>query len=159
LSGSFNSRIDRPKRQGWRKHHTNNYEEDKIMAILNLTQHTATADQLAAGVVDPSDEMRAQICALLTFDECPELCVIEDVAASLAGIAWWGINAPHTNDPIDGVMIGGAPWLMSALERALKQAGIQPLYAFSRRESVEQTQADGSVKKINVFRHAGWVAV
>ena len=54
-------------------------------------------------------------------------------------------------------MIGGAPWLMGTLETKLREYGIQPMYAFSRRESVEQKQPDGSVRKVNVFRHAGWV--
>ena len=34
---------------------------------------------------------------------------------------------------------------------------IIPLYAFSRRESVEEWQPDGSVRKINIFRHDGFV--
>jgi len=56
-------------------------------------------------------------------------------------------------------MIGGAPFLMSALEDALVIAGITPLYAFSVRESVEAEQADGSVRKVAVFRHLGFVEV
>lgn len=47
--------------------------------------------------------------------------------------------------------------MMRALEDALANVGVQPVYAFSVRESVEQTQPDGSVRKINVFRHSGWV--
>jgi hypothetical protein len=54
-------------------------------------------------------------------------------------------------------MIGGAPYLMAPLEVALRAHGITPLYAFSVRESVEQTQPDGSVRKIAVFRHGGFV--
>ncbi len=54
-------------------------------------------------------------------------------------------------------MIGGAPYLMAPLERHLARAGVRPMYAFSTRESVEQTGADGSVKKVSVFRHAGFV--
>ena len=122
------------------------------MAILNLTQHTATDDQQAAGVFDASDEIREVIRGLLTFDECPTPWGIADRAKALVAIA-------NQHRPLDGVMIGGAPWLMGALERALAEAGIQPRYSFSRRESVEQVQPDGSVRKVNVFRHAGWVAV
>ena len=54
-------------------------------------------------------------------------------------------------------MIGGAPFLMGALESALLDYGITPVYAFSKRESVEEVQKDGSVKKINIFRHAGFI--
>lgn len=60
------------------------------------------------------------------------------------------------------VMIGGAPFLMGPLERALKELPYPPEwvgYAFSTRESVDEKQADGSVKKIAVFRHRGFVKV
>ena len=46
---------------------------------------------------------------------------------------------------------------MSALEKALVDYGVCPYYAFSRRESVEEVQADGSVRKTAVFRHAGFI--
>jgi hypothetical protein len=54
-------------------------------------------------------------------------------------------------------MVGGAPYLMPYLERALKAKDISPIYAFSKRESIDQVQPDGSVRKVAVFRHAGWV--
>jgi hypothetical protein len=54
-------------------------------------------------------------------------------------------------------MIGGAPYLMAPLERSLRSVGVYPVYAFSVRESVEQTAPDGTVRKTNVFRHAGFV--
>jgi hypothetical protein len=53
-------------------------------------------------------------------------------------------------------MIGGAPWMMAALESALLDAYITPLYAFSVRESVEIAQPDGSVVKTAVFKHVGF---
>lgn len=37
------------------------------MRILNLTQHVATAPQLAAGVVEPDAETKGRIRELLTF--------------------------------------------------------------------------------------------
>lgn len=83
------------------------------MTILNLTQHPATPDQLAA----------------------------------------W------RNPVIRRAMIGGAPYLMAPLEIALRDVGIRPLYAFSVRASVEKTRPDGSVEKINVFKHGGFVGL
>lgn len=62
------------------------------------------------------------------------------------------------NHGCPAAMVGGAPYFMAPLERLLLAGGIKPLYAFSRRESVEQTQPDGSVRKVAVFRHVGWVA-
>jgi hypothetical protein len=46
---------------------------------------------------------------------------------------------------------------MAPLEVALRAHGITPLYAFSVRESVDQVQPDGSVRKVATFRHAGFV--
>lgn len=46
---------------------------------------------------------------------------------------------------------------MAALDAELHARRIQPVYAFPTRESVEQTQPDGSVRKVNVFRHAGFM--
>ena len=57
------------------------------------------------------------------------------------------------------VMIGGLPPLMAHLERALLQVGLTPCYARSERESVEETLADGSVRKVAVFRHLGFYEV
>ena len=54
-------------------------------------------------------------------------------------------------------MIGGAPYLMAPLEKELRGWGLVPVYAFSVRESTEVVQDDGSVRKVNTFRHAGWV--
>lgn len=121
--------------------------------IVNLTQHPATPEQLAAGVVDLPVDERTKLCKLLTFDTLPTFDEIEDVALAIALLA--NSVVPEVDDQY--AMIGGAPWLMSALELALREQRINPIYAFSVRESVEQTQPDGSVRKINVFRHVGFV--
>ncbi len=44
---------------------------------------------------------------------------------------------------------------MSTLEDVLKTV----LYSFTKKESTEAVQPDGSVKKVAIFRHVGWVAV
>ena len=108
------------------------------MRILNLTQHPASEEQKAAGVEEP--ENKEEVKRLLTFREIPpghELVRRANVLANRAAEARY-----------QHVMIGGAPFFMSALERALGDWGIQPLYAFSRRESVEAVQEDGAVKKV-----------
>ena len=117
------------------------------MQIINLTQHQATAEQLAAGVVEPED--KARIAELLTFNNLPTQQQIETRASVLA----WEAK----KSGIKSAMIGGAPFLMEPLERHLAYAGVKSLYAFSVRESAEEVQADGTVKKVNVFRHAGFV--
>ncbi len=115
--------------------------------ILNLTQHAATADQVAAGVVEPADKKAVQ--ELITFDELPGAQEILCRANHLAVIASEG--------EFKEVLIGGAPFFMGPLEDTLWQYGIEPVYAFSKRESVDEKQPDGSVRKIQVFRHAGFI--
>ena len=131
------------------------------MKILNLTQHAPTTEQVAAGVIEPRPDVKVVIVEALTFDDLPSREEIDRRAEYLAEVA----ARYDLNDTDDGIgeefpsaaMIGGALWLMSALEAALLDRGLAPLYAFSRRESVEKTLPDGSVQKVNVFRHVGFV--
>ena len=140
--------------------------------IVNLTQHAASADQTAAGVVDLCPRDRLKLSSLLTFDTLP---TPEEIERRAEEIVFLGVGAMddhyellvfEPSVPLDAsvnwvgcAMIGGAPYLMSALERACRVYGITPVYAFSVRESVEETLPDGSVRKTNVFRHAGFVEV
>ena len=118
------------------------------MKIVNLTQHTSSADQMAAGVVDLPEADRANVSALLTFDDLPGDDEVAHRAAAIAAVV------AHS---CDCAMIGGAPYLMAPLIVALRAVGVEPVFAFSRRESTEIVQPDGSARKTAVFRHAGWV--
>lgn len=133
--------------------------------IANLTQHRATADQIMAGVFDlaiQGDDFAAavglrqdqfgyyaRLSDVLTFDSLSSTSKMTSRAILLAQAA---IKSGATH-----AMIGGAPFFMPTLERVLAQSGIQPLYAFSVRESVETVQPNGTVAKTAVFRHAGFV--
>lgn len=122
--------------------------------VLNLTQHRATDEQIEDGVFDLHPEHQEKLKRLLTFNDLPpaiEVAVNAELAADLAADVAAAAGCRH-------VMIGGAPFLMSTLERALKNRGLTPVYAFSRRESVEEQLPDGSVRKTAVFRHQGFVA-
>lgn len=127
--------------------------------ILNLTQHPASAEQLAVGVVDLSSDDRLILSGWLTFEDCPTGQDVRDRAELIAQAAAGDSRSVAVPAGVTFAMIGGAPFLMSALENALIERGITPLYAFSVRESTEQTQPDGSVRKVNVFKHAGWVQI
>lgn len=120
--------------------------------IVNLTQHPATPEQLSAGVVDLPTAEREVLGRLLTFDDLPTREDVSDRAAAVAMLA----ATAFEDHPVQA-MIGGAPYLMAPLEAALTNQGIQPVYAFSVRESVEAVQPDGSIRKVNVFRHGGFV--
>jgi hypothetical protein len=125
--------------------------------IINLTQHPATAEQLSAGVVDlPADEL-VVAKALLDFADLPSAEEVDDRADALANLVAMSDLFNEGSTMGTRVMIGGAPFLMEPLARALRCAGLVPVFAFSRRESEEQTQPDGSVRKVAVFRHQGFV--
>lgn len=139
------------------------------MATMNLTQHAATADQIAAGVFDLPAAVRADLQSMLTFGELPDEQEIRSRAEQIAGMAAMCASGEDRADD-DGAlpagdaggfalhaMIGGALWLMAPLADALREQGIEPVFAFSVRETEEQKQADGSVRKDAVFRHAGFV--
>ena len=117
--------------------------------ILNLTQHKSTPDQISAGVVDFPEHKRMVLVKLLTVNDLPTHAEVLRRCSDISLLAVW-------HGAFTSAMIGGAPAMMRPLEDALLAYNIQPLYAFSKRESVEIEQPDGSVIKENVFRHAGW---
>lgn len=119
------------------------------MRIINLTQHQATPEQMEAGVFNTTLLVQARISQLLTFDYIPSAEEMTERA--------FAINCIAVASGADAAMIGGAPFFMYRLATALKNVGIQPLFAFSKRESEEQAQPDGSVRKVAVFRHIGFV--
>ena len=116
------------------------------MKILNLTQHRASPEQISDGVFDVEEIDRTRLSELLTFDEIPTAQEMRSRIMSL-------IELVMTYDS-EGVMIGGAPFLMAQLEDSLLVCGKRVFYAFSKRESVEGP--DG--RKSSVFRHLGFYA-
>ncbi len=119
------------------------------MQILNLTQHPATPEQLEAGVVDLIGESLEHMKALLTFHEIPSWLEMRERASELVMIARDG--------GFEAAMLGGAPFFMPMLHEMCHIESVKPLYAFSKRESVETVMEDGSTRKTNVFRHVGFV--
>lgn len=117
--------------------------------MLNLTQHPASQAQLALGVTDLQGAIREALHNMLTFAELPSASDIIASARALASIA------ARTN--ASQAMIGGAPYLMAPLIKALEAEGIAPWFAFSRRRSVEETRPDGSVMKTQSFFHEGFI--
>ncbi|AEP36193.1 hypothetical protein [Taylorella asinigenitalis] len=119
------------------------------MKILNLTQHKATPEQIKAGVVDLNERDRETWSKAITFNELP-------IAGDIEKAVFLACDLCLENDA-KAAMIGGAPFLMSPLVDELKRIGAQPLFAFSKRESKEITKEDGTVEKVSVFRHEGFV--
>jgi hypothetical protein len=124
-------------------------KEPSMQATLNLTQHSASPEQIAAGVVDLSPEDQKTLSSLLTFLEIPSKEDMRQKAISIAQLV-------KEKDPnVNRVMIGGAPYFMSTLEDVLKDYELNVVYAFSIRESVDFP--DGT--KRSVFKHIGFVDV
>ncbi len=119
--------------------------------IINLTQHAATPEQISAGVTDLPEHIRSELIALLTFEELPTIAQICARAETICAL----IDAPVGTS----IMIGGAPYLMKPLIESLQKRGYHAVFAFSKRISEEVAQADGSVKKVSMFKHAGFVEV
>jgi len=119
--------------------------------VINMTQHNPTPEQAEVGVYNPAEWGRAK--ELLTFDELPSRDEVFDRARQLTEIAL----AERERTGAAEVMIGGAPFFMPALYHALLSKGFIPVFAFSRRVSVEKTNPDGTVTKSQVFKHEGFV--
>ena len=121
--------------------------------MLNITQHNATKGQVEDGVVEPSQEIKAQIQKLLTFDRTviaePEQ--IWNKAKALVSLIQR--NYPGHKE----VMIGGALYLMPALVRELKEHGYKVFFSYTDRVSEDVHNADGSVTKTLAFKHLGFV--
>ena len=121
--------------------------------MLNITQHTATKAQVADGVVEPSEEIKAQIQKLLTFNRTviaePEQ--IWNKAKALVSLIQR--NYPGHKE----VMIGGALYLMPALVRELKENEYKVFFSYTDRVSEDVHNADGSVTKTLAFKHLGFV--
>jgi hypothetical protein len=130
------------------------------MRVINLTQHKATEEQKKAGVIDLPEDLQAELAKILTFDKLPGKELLEIRAKRAVNLLCENMNntVPKPEFRVcDAVMIGGAPFFMTYLEKELSNARFLTVYSFSLRESVEETQPDGSVKKINIFRHKDFV--
>ena len=110
--------------------------------ITNLTQHPASAEQKKVGVTDLVDTIGLK--KALNFVGLPSE---QDILNRAYEITLLALDSGH-----DAAMIGGALWLMAPLAEMLRENGIDPLFAFSVRESSEK---DGV--KTSVFRHVGFV--
>ena len=132
----------------WR--YQQNTQQVMIMAILNFTQHAATAEQVAAGVIDLMQHDQAVLKSMLNFVGLPTADEIYERAYAIAALA--------ENMFAETVMVGGAPFLMPVLQKALQMRGITVLYAFSERVSIEKI-VDGVVVKTNEFKHIGFIEV
>ena len=130
-------------------------EREKGM-IINLTRHQGTPEQ---NVADLQGDGLEALKEALTFDSLPSGEEILGRAEYIAELAVHnGLGGDDGEDPFPtSAMIGGAPWLMRALESALMARGITPVYASFVRERVDAVGADGATWKTSVLRHVGFI--
>lgn len=121
--------------------------------ILNLTQHSATPQQIKDGVIDLSESLKRIVSKTLTFDKLEDTSESEMVYRADTLLSLIRENYPT----VTRVMIGGALYFMPVLSRTLKEADIEPLYSFTQRVAVDETFPDGSVGKKSIFAHIGFV--
>ena len=117
--------------------------------IMNMTQHEPSQDQKNVGVRNFRDDLQKRVRDLLTFDTLPTEVEIKNRCFDLTTLA--------TYTYAKKMMVGGAPWLMAPLCNHLKKYGFEPVFAFSSRVSEEKLQEDGTIKKVQIFRHEGFV--
>jgi len=147
--------------------------------IINLTQHKATVEQIEQGVIDLPELYRKDLISFLTFNDIPSKEEIEyrvysifnlvvDFCINLDSPIGEKVRTMVTDEEIFieesefknldiSFMLGGAPFLMSSLEKELKHFG-RCLYAFSKREAKE-VESEGVVVKKAIFKHIGFVEV
>ena len=150
--------------------------------IINATQHDATMEQVEEGVC--ASIFQDRLRKWLTFESFPSRLHIQQHASFIADLVLTqaigiikdadaqGPFEKHAQALAGGTaynevvcktfrikcMIGGAPYLMAELEKELWHRGIEPVYSFSTRQSVESTDAEGNVTKTSVFKHIGFIS-
>lgn len=120
--------------------------------IYNLTQHPATPEQRGMGVRDLTPKSRREVMELLTFEHVPTHAEMRQRARRIAMIL-----RRFQTAGTGAAMIGGAPFFMPILQTILQEYGVDVCYAFSQRQSVEETLPNGDVKKTQTFRHTGFI--
>lgn len=123
--------------------------------ILNLTQHTATIEQKAAGIEDMDSEFKAQLVQLITFPAVYDRELLLTRAAQVHELVRDYLGTyPGLDIALIGVMIGGMPSFIAPLENLLISKGIKVGYALSEHKSIDK-MVDGKVIKTSTFVHAG----
>ena len=123
-----------------------------MQITTNLTQHNVTESQERAGICDLVPGQHSKLKALLTMkaEDVNQASIIERAEQIADFCEYFAVDGQR-------FMIGGAPFLMPVLSKALWNRGYKPFYAVSDRVSEESTLADGSVRKVVVFNHVSLV--
>ena len=126
------------------------------MKILNCTIHDITESQKLDGAIEGSQEFKEAIKKELLVIGMPTKSLLETKAVGFGKLVSDEIEKTNA----DEVMIGsGMPSHQPLITAMLEVLRIKYCYSFSKRECVEEHQADGSVKKMFTFVHEGFYRV
>ena len=130
------------------------------MRILNLTQHESTPQQRKEGLVDLEGVLLADLKDILTVNKKPSEEEITGRAIEVGFLAEDYFKLENWEKPWKA-MIGGAAWFIPSLQEVLEWLDIDPLYAFSIRNTKDTHLPDGAVLKQKkgdlMFRHEGFI--
>lgn len=121
-----------------------------------IMSHVATPDQIAAAHKDGHDVVELDAAG-------KKLLVVPDDAG--LGRDWFVQRAEAVLAAVGGVRPGdtvhamGQPQLANAVNAAVRRAGATLVESVTVRESVDEPQTDGTVKKTAVFRFRGYRTV
>ena len=125
--------------------------------ILNLTIRSLSQEQIDLGIVSLTGPKLIKLCEYHTFIEPPGEFLIHSSAKGIVSLAEEFFKE---NDlPIGKVVIGGAPYLISELERRLFSIGATPYYNFSRKVVNRITSLENLSSKESKFKHIALIPV
>lgn len=119
------------------------------MKIMNLTGKRASDVQISDGLIDPPEEMRVEILSLLGFNEPPDADLMRSRASKLSDIP--------VRMRFRMALLDCPPYFVSALESALRQKGVLPVYSFEREVFVGDVLEDGALRSSIEKQHHKWV--
>ena len=136
----------------------NENTNDNSIVIFNFTQHEFTKEQRDSHFcVNMGPEVNDWVKEQLTFSGEITQELLQNRAMDLANYAEYIAMAfcedVGSNLKDIHILIGGAPYFMPYLEKALISKGLTPIYSFSERVSEEVKQEDGTIKKVSSFKH------
>lgn len=116
--------------------------------MLNLSNHTLTQEQvkeindMGYEIVELTPEDKKIWGQLNPTNYVEETCrIVED---------------DETRYKVEGYHIAVFPPAVVVANSIANGLGLPSYYAYSERQSVEEKQSDGSIKKTNVFKHKGF---
>lgn len=138
------------------------------MAILSILSHNLTPDQTRTipfrgwGVIESIETVDPWLAGQIR--QCPsDILQLEKIVNELWKILWDAEASAFRYDSL--IAPGGSPAFMALLCKKIakweQDSGetITLMFSDTARESRDEPQPDGSIEKVSVFKHRGWILV